>query len=223
MDVSLDGIQVHCGLEAITCGLIRLENAQVLSSAVDLVTKIEQAGLELSLDLDRKAAVRDMLRHGKYKPTGRGKPACEYLAKAAQESRFPIINNLVDGLNLVSLKTQLPISIIDIDLAQTDQFMIRHGHEGESFVFNSGGQTIGLHDLLLVATLPQDEACANPVKDSMRTKLTDESQNALAIIYGPASLSQAVSGAMHELAALYQDFGGDTVRVTSAILGSTNG
>ena len=35
-----------------------------------------------------RSAVRDMLRHGGYKPTGRGKPASEYLVRAANEDRF---------------------------------------------------------------------------------------------------------------------------------------
>src|SRR5690606_30133755 len=44
-----------------------------------------------------RAAVRDMLRHGGYKPTGRGKPASEYLVRAASESRLQSINLAVDA------------------------------------------------------------------------------------------------------------------------------
>ncbi|CAN0561688.1 unnamed protein product, partial [Laminaria digitata] len=109
--------------------------------------------------------VRDLFRHGKYKPTGRGKPASEYLVKAACEDRFPRINNLVDINNLISLESGLPISLVDLGRAGTSQFSLRHGREGESYVFNAGGQVIGLQDLIVVARLPADEACANAVKD----------------------------------------------------------
>ncbi len=34
-----------------------------------------------------RSAVRDLLRHGGYKPTGRGKPASEYLIRAAEGDR----------------------------------------------------------------------------------------------------------------------------------------
>ena len=37
-----------------------------------------------------KAAVRDLLRFGAYKPTGRGKPASEYLLNAAAEGTVPL-------------------------------------------------------------------------------------------------------------------------------------
>src|SRR6185436_10395363 len=35
------------------------------------------------------AAVSDLLRRGGYKPTGRGKPASEYLAQAAARGEWP--------------------------------------------------------------------------------------------------------------------------------------
>ena len=45
-----------------------------------------------------KTDVRALLRHGGYKPAGRGKPASEYLAAAVTEGRFPAINLAVDML-----------------------------------------------------------------------------------------------------------------------------
>ena len=218
MSSNLDGIHVETELAELALGLIHLKDAQILDAPSALSSMIQESCGVLSADDERKAAVRDMLRHGKYKPTGRGKPACEYLLKAAAESRFPSINNLVDALNLVSLKTQLPISVLDLDLAGTSEFVIRRGREGESFVFNATGQEIGLHDLLLVATKPTDLPCANPVKDSMRTKLTNDTTNALAVVYGPASLQSLVREACAELAELYQQFGGPQIQVSWGFL-----
>ena len=62
-----------------------------------------------------RAAVRDLLREGGYKPTGRGKPASEYLIRATAEGALASINAAVDACNVVSLHSGLPISVIDID------------------------------------------------------------------------------------------------------------
>ncbi len=140
----------------------------------------------------RQKAVRDLLRHGKYKPTGRGKPASEYLRRAAEQENFPAINNLVDINNLLSLQTGLPISMFDVKASGEDSFLIRRGHEGETYVFNKTGQEIGLHDLLLIARAEGDQACANPVKDSQATKLNEQTQDVLVIIWGPAQLNYLV-------------------------------
>ena len=148
-----------------------------------------------------KADVRNLLRHGRYKPTGRGKPASEYLWQAAVAGEFPRVFPLVDVCNLVSLRTLLPISLVDVARAQSTQFCVRHGRPGESYVFNAGGQEIGLEDLLLLARLPQDAPCANAVKDSLATKLTPQSRDVLAVVYAPlahAALAERAAAEMGE-------------------------
>ena len=66
---------------------------------------------------DVRRAVRDLLRHGGYKPTGRGKPASEYLVRAANDGNLISINAAVDACNVASLHSGLPISVVDLDLA----------------------------------------------------------------------------------------------------------
>ena len=74
----------------------------------------------VELDLEGREAlrqeVRDLLRHGGHKPTGRGKPSSEYLVRAAGEGKVPRINAAVDACNAVSHHTGLPISV---DVART--------------------------------------------------------------------------------------------------------
>ncbi len=65
-----------------------------------------------------RGVVRDLLRHGGYKPTGRGKPASEYLVRAAGDGSLGSINAAVDACNAVSLHSGLPISVVDLDRAQ---------------------------------------------------------------------------------------------------------
>ena len=72
----------------------------------------------LSWSDELRGAVRDMLRHSGYKPTGRGKPASEYLRKTAAESSLASINCAVDVCNVVSLHSGFPISVVDLARAR---------------------------------------------------------------------------------------------------------
>lgn len=149
-----------------------------------------QAPLSEAEDARRRAA-RDLLRNGRYKPTGRGKPASEYLLRTAAPDgpAFPRINAPVDVANYVSLKTLLPISLWDLDRAGTDRFRFRLGRPGEAYVFNAGGQQIDLEDLVLGARLDgagADVPIVNPVKDSLATKTTPETRRVAACLYAPA-------------------------------------
>ncbi len=160
----------------------------------------------------RRSAVRDLLRHGAYKPTGRGKPASEYLLSAAAEGQFPAINAAVDINNLVSLESLLPISVVDLDLASTGRFLCRWGREGESYVFNPSGQVLELRDLLLVARAPSDEPCATPVKDSQTTKTRPETRRILGVVYAPEAMSREADGAAARMADLFGKYCGAAVR-----------
>lgn len=135
-----------------------------------------------------RADVRDMLRHGSYKPTGRGKPASEFLLQAAQRGEFPRVNGPVDANNAVSLASGLPGSIFDLALSGT-HLRLRYGRVGESYVFNPSGQSIDLEDLVVVCRHAAGtwEPCGNPVKDSMATKVRAETRGVVAILYVPRS------------------------------------
>jgi DNA/RNA-binding domain of Phe-tRNA-synthetase-like protein len=135
-----------------------------------------------------RGQVRSMLRHGSYKPTGRGKPASEFLLQAALRGEFPRVNGPVDANNAISLASGLPGSIFDADLTGPRLFL-RYGRTGESYVFNPSGQSIDLEDLVVVccAIAEQWKPCGNPVKDSMATKIQPWTQNVVAILYVPRS------------------------------------
>ena len=62
--------------------------------------------------------IRDLLRHKGYKPTGRGKPASEYLVRAAENEKLGPINVAVDVCNVVSLNSGFPISVADLSCVQ---------------------------------------------------------------------------------------------------------
>ena len=137
--------------------------------------------------------VRDLLRHGGYKPTGRGKPASEYLIGASADGGIASINVAVDACNAVSLHSGLPISVVDLDLARPP-FRIGVAQEGSSYVFNPSGQTIDLAGLLCL--FDADGPCANGVKDSQRTKTRGETTRTLTVIWGTRALPDRAAAAM---------------------------
>ena len=130
-----------------------------------------------------KQSVRSMLKDGGFKPTGRNKPASEYLAQSAREERFPFINNLVDINNYLSLFSGLPMTILDRDITG-ENLNLRLGREGESYIFNPSGQEIDLSGLICICN--DDGPLGNPVKDSMKAKVTENTKNIIAVIYAPS-------------------------------------
>lgn len=169
------------------------EPAGDLRNEIDnLLRRVEAAGDDL-WPAGRRERVRDLLRHGKYKPTGRGKPASEFLLTAARSGEFPLVSPLVDLNNLVSLETGLPCSIFDLDLTG-NRLLVRWGLEQESYVFNRAGHEISLKDLLLVCrwTGKEWEPCGNPVKDSMATKVGPDTRGIMAVVYCPGDEDRAV-------------------------------
>jgi DNA/RNA-binding domain of Phe-tRNA-synthetase-like protein len=131
-----------------------------------------------------KDGIRALLRSGGYKPSGRGKPASEYLAAAARKGSFPRISNAVDAANRYSLLTGLPISLLDLDAALegTTGLVIRHGAPHERYVFNASGQEIDVAGLLCVAR-EDGGAVGNAVKDSLATRTSEDTRNLLGVIW----------------------------------------
>lgn len=139
----------------------------------------------------RRAACRNLLRNGGYKPTGRGKPASEYLLGAAKEGAFPRVNALVDVNNLVSLKHLLPISLWDAGLCSSPDFEFRLGRPEESYVFNPSGQELDLEDLVCGCELAggSSRPIVTPIKDGMRTKVRPETAAVIGAIYYPGTMT----------------------------------
>ncbi len=152
-----------------------------------LLQRVCAAG-DAFLSLERKRAVRAMLRFGTYKPSGRSKPSSEYLLAAALANEFPLVNPPVDANNAVSLEWGYPASIFDLELCGP-ALLLRRGAAGESYVFNPSGQSINLQDLICVCRADRDGwlPCGNPVKDAMATKIRESTRGAAAVLYAPAA------------------------------------
>ena len=146
-----------------------------------------------------RSAVRDLLRHGGFKPTGRSKPASEYLIKASEAGFLGSINAAVDACNAVSLHSGFPISVVDRDRTASDGQGLRiaiakdHPESDASYVFNASGQTIDIDGLLCLfdAVGP----CANAVKDAQRTKTDAGTTRTLSVLWGVRGHEPALDAA----------------------------
>ena len=168
----------------------------------------------LQRDESVRGAVRDLLRHGGYKPTGRGKPASEYLVRAASEGALGSINAAVDACNVVSLHSGLPISVVDLDRA-TAPFRIGIAPEGTAYVFNASGQEIDVAGLLCL--FDAGGACANAVRDSQRTKTRGETRSTLSVVWGCTGFEERLAIAER----WYRELLGALRATTEAVISST--
>ena len=132
-----------------------------------------------------RTEIRQLLRHGGFKPAGRSKPASEYLVAAHTEGRFPTINAAVDACNVASLWSGLPISLVDLDRVVGD-LSIGICAAGTNYVFNPSGQVIDASGLL--ALFDREGPTGTPVKDAQRTKTHDGTRNTISIVWGTNQL-----------------------------------
>jgi DNA/RNA-binding domain of Phe-tRNA-synthetase-like protein len=154
-----------------------------------------------------REAVRNLLRHGGFKPTGRSKPASEYLIRAVGEGQLSSINVAVDVCNIVSLHSGLPISVVDLDRAR-EPFRVGIADKGASYVFNASGQAIDVSGLLCL--FESEGPCGNAVKDAQRTKTTPETRRTLSLIWGTTSLPDRATQAEAWYRSLLEQHGAAT-------------
>ncbi len=201
--------------QGLLAGVVLAEGVSVLPSPASLRALIDRL-VEARMAAEfppaaLKDGVRNLLRRGGFKPSGRNKPASEYLVQAAREGRFPFINNLVDINNYLSLRSGLPISLLDASVL-SGSICIRCGQPGEQYVFNESGQSINLAGLICVCGGAPEAGVplGNPIKDSMAGKLKPLTESAAGIIYAPSDVvSEAeMEGFLGEFSALLGEYGG---------------
>lgn len=145
-----------------------------------------------------KGAVRDLLRHGGFKPAGRNKPCNEYIRGVAAKGRFPAINPAVDATNLAALHGGLPASTVDLDRL-TAPLRVGLAAAGARYVFNASEQVIDVSGLLCLHDA--DGPCANAVKDAQRAKTLPSTTRTLTLVWGTRTLA----GRAEQVAAWHRD------------------
>ena len=165
------------------------------------------AAAPLQSDEAVREAVRSLLRRGGFKPTGRNKPASEYLLKAVREGLLSPINAAVDACNAASFHSGLPISVVDLDRTR-EPLRVGVAPAGASYIFNASGQTIDLGGLLCL--FDADGPCANAVKDAQRTKTGADTRRTLSLIWGTAALPGRAARTEEWYRALLEQHGATT-------------
>jgi DNA/RNA-binding domain of Phe-tRNA-synthetase-like protein len=187
----------------------RFERSLVELTGPDSISRLSEPGAEAPMCTSDtvRAEVRQLLRHGGFKPAGRSKPASEYLHAASCEARFPRINAAVDACNAVSLHSGLPISLVDVDRL-AGALVIDVLAMGTSYVFNPSGQTIDAGGLLCLSDA--EGPSGTPVKDAQRTKTADDTRATLSIVWG----TRALPGRTHKVAQWYRALVGEIAGAT---------
>ncbi|MCA9668272.1 MAG: hypothetical protein KC503_21920 [Myxococcales bacterium] len=231
--------------ERIALGLVVVENVIVgrgdLSLDDEIAALVERRAEALDDGEDAiRRACRDMLRNGRYKPTGRGKPASEYLLREASRGEFPRVLDPVDALNLVSLAHLVPISLWDLDKAAVaagrepaagsiydgdERFEVRLGRSGERYVFNSADQLLELEDLVVGCALTaggESVPLWTPIKDGMRSKIDASTRRVAACIYYPIEAGErahleTITAELHRWLDACRPDGGGAARAAHAL------
>lgn len=204
-------VTISPSLVNLTVGVVEMLGVCVAPAHAQLQAYSEQVAKEVAVlgQADEREQqcqeIRQLLRHGKFKASGRSKPAQEYLLRCVtSEGKLPSINGPVDLLNAVSLYCNLPISLLSIQKC-SDQLWIDRGQAGQEFVFNSVGHTIDLTDLITTydrSTEPP-RPVGTPIKDSMAGKIDSSDTDLVAIIYSPSN--QRAVQRCHQATALLAD------------------
>jgi DNA/RNA-binding domain of Phe-tRNA-synthetase-like protein len=147
--------------------------------------------------------MRQLLRNGGFRPTGRYKPAWEYLVKAAAAGRLRSIHAAVDACNAASLHSGIAMRVVDLDALQKP-LHVGVVQTGE-YVFNPSGQPLKLDGLICLCDA--QGPCANAVKDSQRTKTSSSSRRTLSIVWGPAALAPQVEACFSNYLQLLERLG----------------
>ncbi len=191
-------VTIESYLPGLTVALVEAQGLQMAAASAELRQRCDQAAQAavaggLAGGDARRVAIRNLLRSGGFKPSGRNKPAQEYLLRTvAEEGSLPSISNGVDLINLISLQSGLPISLVSIDRIGV-KLALRVGQAGEKYVFNRAGQELDVEGLLCLCAGcgAGAEPVGTPVKDSMRAKVTEEDHHLLACIYASSDAISA--------------------------------
>lgn len=140
--------------------------------------------------IETKGLIRDLLRNKGFSPSGRNKPAHEYLDKAVEKGWFTEssgINAAVDTCNVISLHSKLPISVLDKSKLNTP-LQLRCCEAGTVYPFNPSGQLLKAGGLLSLHD--SKGPTASPVKDAQRSKTDESTIHTLSVIWSHVALRE---------------------------------
>jgi len=202
--------RVRIGLVAIEGTSVR-EADPALAAEIDAECQALRAryGDGKSSEVPGTADARTLYKALGIDPT-KTRPSNEALLRRALKGEgLYRINTLVDVLNLVSLREQLPFGLYDLGHVRPP-VVLRLGAPGESYEgIRKGPVQVAGRPVLVDA----EGAFGNPTSDSLRTSITLATTRCLAVAYAPAAYAPARLDAVVERtgAALTRACGGAIV------------
>jgi DNA/RNA-binding domain of Phe-tRNA-synthetase-like protein len=125
-------------------------------------------------------ATREMYRRlGKEPSRYRGSPEA-LLRRSRAGKELYRIHNVVDVVNLVSLRTYLPIGLYDAAKVRPP-ITLRRGAPGEAYD-GIGKEQLNLDGLPVLADA--EGPFGSPTSDSLRTRVTEETREVVAVVFG---------------------------------------
>ena len=135
-------------------------------------------------------ALRDFYWRIKIDPT-KQRPSSEALIRRILRGKgIPLINNVVDIGNIVSIKTLIPIGIYDLDKISGDYVILRYSRDGEVF-HPIGGEPYQLSGEPCISD-SEKIIHVYPHRDSEITKVTWDTKNLLIISCGVPGIEYKV-------------------------------
>jgi DNA/RNA-binding domain of Phe-tRNA-synthetase-like protein len=192
----LPGFEIHASLTGrVRIGLLAIDGVSVREGDPALVAEVDAAcaglraryGEGRSSEVPGTADARTLYKALGIDPT-KTRPSNEALLRRALkgESLYRI-NTLVDALNLVSLREQLPFGLYDLGRVKPP-VSLRLGAAGESYEgIRKGPVNVEGRPVLVDAEGP----FGNPTSDSLRTSITLATTRCLVVAYAPAGFSPA--------------------------------
>ena len=171
-------------------GLLVLEGVRVRESDPALDAEVdrtcasfrERYGEGRSSEVPGAADARTLYKALGIDPT-KTRPSNEALLRRALKGETLYrICTMVDALNLVSLRQQLPFGLYDLEQVKPP-VVLRKGSAGEGYEgIGKGFVNVEARPVLVDAEGP----FGNPTSDSARTRITLATRNALVVAYAPA-------------------------------------
>jgi DNA/RNA-binding domain of Phe-tRNA-synthetase-like protein len=171
-------------------GLLTLEGVSVRARDLVLDAEVdrtcasfrERYGEGKSSEVPGAADARTLYKALGIDPT-KTRPSNEALLRRALKGETLYrINTLVDALNYVSLREQLPFGLYDLDRLRPP-VQLRRGGPGEGYEgIRKGFVSVDSRPVLVDAEGP----FGNPTSDSLRTSITVATRQAFVVAYAPA-------------------------------------
>ena len=192
--MQLDKLQRSDSLEGIArVGAVFLQRVSNGPTLPALIERRDAMGTEMRMTIgERPLSELEPVRQTRklYHALGidptKDRPSSERLLKRIVQGReLPVVNQLVDAVNLVSLTVQCPLGVYNWDKI-SPPVLVRIGRPDESFTaiggksFRAGGR------LVLV---DGEDIFGSPSRDAERTAVQEGTVRALVIAWAPAGVS----------------------------------